>query len=70
MTPIILVSLDVFASWLKATEPLTTTRITELISNELNNKYTKFQQQSEIHFDEGLNDRGYVEGVDVLDDKS
>jgi hypothetical protein len=32
MTPIILVSLDVFASWLKATQPLTTTRITELIS--------------------------------------
>jgi hypothetical protein len=32
MTPIILVSLDVFASWLKATQPLTTTRITEQIS--------------------------------------
>jgi len=38
MTPIILVSLDVFASWLKATQPLTTTRITEQIS-----KRTKWQ---------------------------
>jgi hypothetical protein len=63
MTPIILVSLDVFASWLKATQPLTTTRITELISNELNDKYTKFQQQSEIHFDEGLNDRVMWKGL-------
>jgi neutral trehalase len=63
MTPIILVSLDVFASWLKATQPLTTIRITELIPNEINDKYTKFQQQSEIHFDEGLNDRVMWKGL-------